>query len=104
MQEQWERAIERSLRECGIEVGEGAVGRLARYLELVAQWDPKMRLVGSAEVETLARRHVAESLYLSRVVKLEGQERGGLVGSGAGFPGMALQLAYSGTECHRWWR
>lgn len=93
MRERYLHELRTALPEYAIAVDKEALERLAHYLELLAQWNGKMRLVGSVEPEILVRRHVAESLWLGRLVPLHAQHLVD-VGSGAGFPGMALQLAW----------
>jgi 16S rRNA (guanine527-N7)-methyltransferase len=67
--------------------------RLAHYLRLIADASRRMRLVGSADFETLARRHLGESLFLGTILPLGSQSLVD-IGSGAGFPGLALALAW----------
>lgn len=93
MRERLYRELQKALPDYGIELETEAMGRLAHYLDLLTQWNGKLRLVGSVEAEVLVRRHVAESLWLSQLLPLHGQTLID-VGSGAGFPGMALQLAW----------
>jgi 16S rRNA (guanine(527)-N(7))-methyltransferase RsmG len=93
MRERLYRELQKALPDYGIELEDEAMRRLAHYLELLTQWNGKLRLVGSVEADALVRRHVAESLWLSQLLPLHGQTLID-VGSGAGFPGMALQLAW----------
>lgn len=81
------------LPEYGVTPLADRVARLAEYLEYLIRWNRRIRLVGSAEPATLARRHLGESLYLSAVLPL-GRETLIDVGSGGGFPGLALQIAF----------
>ena len=68
---------------------------LAWYLELVIAANQRTRLVGDAAPEVLVDRHLGESLYLGQLVALHQQHLVDL-GSGAGFPGLGLALAYPG--------
>jgi len=67
--------------------------RLAHYLSQIADANQRMRLVGSADFATLARRHLGESLFLGTILPLASQSLVD-IGSGAGFPGLALALAF----------
>lgn len=93
MRERFLRELRKALPEYGVRIESEAVERIAHYLELLSEWNRKLRLVGSVEPEQLVRRHVAESLWLSQILPLQ-RQRVVDVGSGAGFPGMALQLAW----------
>lgn len=86
-------ALAAALPAYGVEATAERLERLSRYLALLAEWNQRVRLVGQAEPEVLARRHVGESLFLHRLLPLQGQSVLDL-GSGAGFPGLALQLAF----------
>ncbi|HVA62990.1 MAG TPA: RsmG family class I SAM-dependent methyltransferase [Terriglobales bacterium] len=91
------RLLERWLPEYGYGADAAARQRFAHYLELVASANPRVRLVGSVEPETLVRRHLGESLYLGQVLPLARQRVVDL-GAGAGFPGLALALGWPGLK------
>lgn len=85
--------IERVLPDYGFHPTAAVAARLGHYLELVGVGNARMRLVGDAAPETLLSRHLGESLYLGQVLQLGGQRVVDL-GSGAGFPGLALALGW----------
>lgn len=91
------RALAAALPVYGIEATPERLDRLSRYLAILAEWNQRVRLVGQAEPEVLARRHVGESLFLHQLLPLQRQTVLDL-GSGAGFPGLALQLAFPGLQ------
>jgi 16S rRNA (guanine527-N7)-methyltransferase len=84
------RDIAAELEPFGVELTEQGLAQLSLYLELLLRWNRRVNLTGLREPRPIVRRLFGESLYLSRIVKL----RGWLVdiGSGAGFPGLALKL------------
>jgi len=84
------REIAAELSPFGVELTEKGLGQLSVYLELLVRWNRRVNLTGLRQPRQIVRRLFGESLYLSRLVEL----RGGLVdvGSGAGFPGLALKL------------
>ena len=61
---------------------------LLTYLELLLSWNRRINLTGVRSAEECITRHFGESLYLARSVPLEGRLLD--IGSGAGFPGLAL--------------
>lgn len=65
--------------------------KLSLYLELLLRWNRKVNLTGLKDPRTIARRLFAESLYAANLIELKGWLVD--VGSGAGFPGLALKLA-----------
>lgn len=68
-----------------------ALSQLSCYLELLLRWNQRINLTGLRDPRLIVRRLFGESLCIARAVEL----RGWLVdiGSGAGFPGLALKLA-----------
>lgn len=83
----------RWLPEYGVAADAAARDRLATFVTLIQAGQQRLRLVGSAEPEVLVKRHLGESLALGRLRRL-GSEHLVDVGSGAGFPGLALALAH----------
>jgi len=84
------RDIAAELAPFGVELTGKGLEQLSLYLELLLRWNRRVNLTGLRDPRTIVRRLFGESLYLSRIVEL----RGWLVdvGSGAGFPGLALKL------------
>lgn len=72
--------------------------RLALFMELIGRWNPRVRLVGRGDFESLLFGHLPDAFVLTRVLT-EGMRKGAKVefplldvGSGAGLPGFALAL------------
>ena len=76
----------------GLQLASEQIGRLSTYLDLLLRWNEKINLTAIRSAEECITRHFGESLYLARFAEL----RGGLldIGSGAGFPGLALMIAF----------
>jgi 16S rRNA (guanine(527)-N(7))-methyltransferase RsmG len=87
--------VRQALPETGVsrETGE----RLAVYLALLAEWNPRINLVAPAGIEEWRVRHVEDSAQLRPLLP----ERGPFadLGSGAGLPGLVL-AAVAGEEWH----
>lgn len=67
--------------------------KLEIYFRLLTEWNGKMDLVASAPEDELLDRHMTDSLTVLKSGLLAGAETLIDVGTGAGFPGMALALA-----------
>ena len=67
--------------------------RLEVYFRLLTEWNGKMDLVAEAEEPELLDRHMTDSLTVLKTGLLTGTETLIDVGTGAGFPGMALALS-----------
>lgn len=61
------------------------------YLELLLRWNRHINLTSVRGPEAIVTRHFGESLYLTRVLELDNRFLVD-VGTGAGFPGLALKL------------
>lgn len=81
------------LEPFGLSLNAGQVDRILTYVELLSKWNSKINLVGPASDEECIKRHFGESLFLRRWVELQGKLLD--IGSGAGFPGLALKLISS---------
>ncbi|HEX5412107.1 MAG TPA: 16S rRNA (guanine(527)-N(7))-methyltransferase RsmG [Terriglobia bacterium] len=69
---------------------DSTVDRVLIYLELLLRWNRKINLTAIERPEECITRHFGESFLASRVTPLNGRLLD--VGSGAGFPGLAIKL------------
>jgi len=76
----------------GLALTSAQLGSLLTYLDLLLRWNQKINLTAIRSPEECVTRHFGESLYLARWIKLEGRSLD--IGSGAGFPGLALKIAF----------
>jgi len=67
------------------------IHQVIAYLDLLLRWNEKINLTAIRSPEEAVTRHFGESLYLTRRIRLEGSLLD--IGSGAGFPGLALRIA-----------
>lgn len=72
------------------------VPRIAAYLELLLRWNRVTNLSAIREPEALLERQVGESLFAARVLGSILRPGDAVLdfGSGAGFPGLPIQLLY----------
>lgn len=63
---------------------------LLTYLDLLLRWNRKINLTAVSKPEEIVQRHFGESFLLSRAMDLRGRLLD--IGSGAGFPGLALKV------------
>lgn len=70
-------------------VSRETLAHLERYVALLRKWQPAINLVGKRTLDDVWRRHMLDSAQLAR---LASGRRWIDLGSGAGFPGMALAI------------
>lgn len=66
---------------------------LQRYVELLRRWNRSINLVSARDIPGLWTRHIADSLQLATLWSRR-PERAIDLGSGGGFPGLVLAIAY----------
>ena len=68
--------------------------KLSQYLELLLRWNARTNLTAIREPEEIVRRHFGESLFAARHLATRLSPEATLLdfGSGAGFPGLPIQL------------
>jgi len=74
----------------GLELDSGQVQQITTWTELLIRWNAKINLTTITKPKEIITRHFAESMYLSKFLALNGRLLD--VGSGAGFPGLALKI------------
>jgi 16S rRNA (guanine527-N7)-methyltransferase len=69
--------------------------KLSQYLDLLVRWNARTNLTAIREPEEMVRRHFGESLFAARHLASRLSPEATLLdfGSGAGFPGLPIQLA-----------
>ena len=93
------QTIQRRLSACGIPCGPELAEKLRLYMALLLDWNRRMDLTAVTDEAEMLDRHLADSLSALATPGLI-PETGSLidVGTGAGFPGMALALALPGAR------
>lgn len=82
-----------ALREFEISLDEAAIDRFCRYDELLIEWNEKMNLTALTEPRDVAVKHFIDSLMLLRYAEIPQGASMIDVGTGAGFPGLAIKIA-----------
>ena len=86
--------FEKQLKELKIELSEKQLQQLSEYYELLIQWNKVMNLTGLTEYEDVYEKHFLDSLSLIKVIDLQKTKKVIDIGTGAGFPGIPIKIAY----------
>src|SRR2546426_2913154 len=89
-----EREVRNLLAPFDLDLTSSQIGQVITYLDLLLRWNVRINLTSVRTPAECVARHFGESLYLSRWVELRGANLD--IGSGAGFPGLALKIAFPG--------
>ncbi len=76
-------------------IPDALVAGLISHYELLLRWNPRMNLTTVTKPEEAAVRHYCESLFLAAHI---GEGSVADIGSGPGFSGMTLTMAFSSTS------
>ena len=84
----------------GIVLSDLQLGQFQTYLDGLAEWNKRTNLTSPNALADAERVHLLDSLMLAPMIRREGSgfERLVDVGSGAGFPGLALKVAMPELE------
>ena len=86
-----EPAIRKALSEFQIDVDANQIAQIQEYIRLLLVWNEKVNLTAIRDPLEILYRHFCESMFATKVVDL-GQCRLADIGTGAGFPGLALKI------------
>jgi 16S rRNA (guanine527-N7)-methyltransferase len=83
--------IRSALREFQITVTDSQVLQIQQYMSILLAWNEKINLTAIRDPLEILNRHFCECMYAAQGVPME-YGRLADVGSGAGFPGLALKI------------
>lgn len=86
--------IREALRPFGVEASRALIERVRLYLETLLIWNQKISLTSITQPSVILRRHFGESFFAANALNIS-KGRLADVGSGSGFPGLALKLLCS---------
>jgi len=81
----------------GVTLDDGQIESLQEYLRLLGEWNRRFNLTSVRDPQEILIRHFLDSLTCAAVVELPARRLVD-VGSGAGFPGLVLKIAFPDLE------
>lgn len=82
------------LGSMGIRLSEEQIRQFLQYYEMLVEWNKVMNLTAITEYDGVVKKHFIDSLSLTQVYDIAGPAAVIDVGTGAGFPGLALKIAF----------
>lgn len=87
-----------SAEACGVAVLPEQAEQFQKYLELLVEWNEKMNLTAITEPKEVAVKHFLDSILILKYLELPEGASLVDVGTGAGFPGVALKIMRPGLN------
>ena len=84
----------KDLKSLGVELSDIQIQQFLKYYELLVEWNEYINLTAITEYDEVMKKHFVDSLTLIKVFDISKQKTVIDVGTGAGFPGLALKIAY----------
>src|SRR5260370_771309 len=89
--------IRRALTEFNLPAYDDQVLQIQQYIKILLAWNEKVNLTAIRDPLEILHRHFCESMYAAEAITLE-KGRLADVGSGGGFPGLALKIMRPGLQ------
>ncbi len=90
--------FKKSLEEFGIILSEKQIEQFLIYYEILMEKNKVMNLTAITEYEEVVKKHFVDSLALVKAYELTGRKKVLDLGTGAGFPGIPLKIAFPNLE------
>ena len=78
----------------GVTLSDTQIQQFIRYYEMLVEWNEVMNLTAITEYDEVMKKHFVDSLSLIQTFDVTKKVSVIDVGTGAGFPGLALKIAY----------
>lgn len=86
--------FQKDLNDFGIHLSDVQTEQFLVYYEMLTEWNQMMNLTAITEYEDVMKKHFVDSISLVKAIDLSEDLSLIDVGTGAGFPGLALKIAF----------
>ncbi len=90
--------FEKDLRMLKVTLSQRQLNQFLRYFEMLVEWNQVMNLTAITDYEDVMKKHFVDSISLVKAYDLNKASTLIDVGTGAGFPGLALKIAFPQLE------
>ena len=82
----------------GISLSDEQLKQFYTYYEMLIEWNEKINLTAITEFDEVLKKHFLDSLSIGRILKQNSSVSILDIGTGAGFPGIPIKIAFPNTE------
>lgn len=86
--------LQKSAEKIGISLNEHQIDTINAYIESVLTWNNRMNLTAITDPQEILQKHILDALTIIHAVSPTANMKMIDVGTGAGFPGMVLAIAF----------
>ncbi len=91
-------SFKNDLSALGVVLSDCQIEQFLTYYEMLVDWNQKMNLTAITEYEEVLKKHFIDSISLIKAYDVTKDSKVIDVGTGAGFPGLALKIAYPNLQ------
>ena len=89
-----EELLKSSAASIGVELNDIQISQFIKYHEILVEWNSFMNLTAITEFDEVVTKHFVDSISLIKAVDLNKPLSVIDIGTGAGFPGIPLKIAF----------
>ena len=90
--------FEKDCSELGIVLTPDQIQQFLKYYEMLVEWNEYMNLTAITEYDEVMKKHFVDSISLCKAYDVTQRKTVIDVGTGAGFPGLALKIAFPNLQ------
>ena len=90
--------FQEDLESFSLQLTEKQINQFLRYYEMLTEWNGFMNLTGITEYDEVMKKHFIDSLSIVKIFDTSCMCKVIDVGTGAGFPGLVLKIAFPQME------
>ena len=90
--------FEKDCKALGVTISDEQIRQFLKYYEMLVEWNEVMNLTAITEYDEVMKKHFVDSISLCKAYDVSQKKTVIDVGTGAGFPGLALKIAFPNLQ------